>query len=1161
MRFILPILLCSALKIFPLTLNVTVGGDANSTTGGTFDAADVSGHSGDLRYCLNFILNEQAQSNLLGPYDVVFDTAQMGSSTVSLNARLPIVNLFEEETVTIGNGSGTVTITNGTAGSGGLYIRQGGAVTLQNLDFTSCSVQGGNSGTGGAGGGLGAGGALYIDAADVTLINVNMTSNQVRTGRGDATNGAAGGGGLSGNGGDGGVMGNRGGGGGYSGNGGNGIGSGNTYGGGGGLANGGIPGDTYLSGGGGAAILGAVGGGNSSQNGQAVTPSGSGTAFVVGGGGAGALLTNAGDGGGTMPGTGAAGSFMNPGPGGGGGGFDPGSSGDGTPGAMGGNGGVGGRGGGGGGGGLGTGGVGGIGAGGGGGTGAGGNGGYAGGGGGGGADPGPGGDGGFGGGGGGLSNVSILSAGDGGFGGGGGGTDPSGTGTGGGGGFGGGGGKGNPFGAGGVGGVTASMATGGDGAAFGGGIFLTNASLPYAGSYGWGPGTLRMEGNCSLSGNTVAQQGGATGNSATAGADLFLMSGTTLELAPGSGNTITFAGSIGDDSSNTLPGGTYMAGSGTGANVTALGGGTVVLTGTSTYIGATGVEASTTLVVNGSIAASVTVDVGAIVKGVGHIGTYSGSAASIVNGTVQPGNSIGTLFFDSGLTLGASSTTSIEFDPATSSLIDVTGSASLAGTLQMVPQAGTYTGGTTYTVLSATTGVTGTFSSVVSSDPSFPFPLNVIYPTMAPWDVLVILGGGSSSLLVSQMHGNNRIVADYLNSLGSNFLGTPFNMLASLPFNEQVHAVEMIDPDRLTFATFTSQNLAFNLAKLVEWHLGSYRQMRRAQLSRVAASSDALEDKISQGDLVAWRFPGFSSKSKTDDSLPGPSRQPGVPVCGNTKPWNVWMTGFGELTDQNEEHQNPAFDATLGGLLAGFDWDNIENGVFGGGVAYTHAAIHADNHFGSQTLNGGYATLYASVFAGDAFFNFALWGGYQHISSERNIIFSSFDETAQSSYSSGQLQPHFSFGYDWYFCSRRQKAIEPFVSFDWVANFTESFSETGAAPFNMAVESQYASMLQSQAGFNFYLLNPADWGDLVFRGQFSYINRLPFDTGRLTAAIVSAPGSFTVTTFTDPQNLFSPNAEIYYQNENGYYGSITYDGEFGSGYIMNEIALRFGRNF
>ncbi len=143
--------------------------------------------------------------------------------------------------------------------------------------------------------------------------------------------------------------------------------------------------------------------------------------------------------------------------------------------------------------------------------------------------------------------------------------------------------------------------------------------------------------------------------------------------------------------------------------------GDLTLTGVNTYRGQTIINAGR-LIVNGSIAntSSVTIADGAVLAG----------NAAIPNLTVMsgakltPGNSIGTVNIGGNLTLNAGSTTVIEIQQAQVDKINAGGTATLAGTLQLVALGGPYNFGTPYNFLTATGGINGTFATV-NTDAAF----------------------------------------------------------------------------------------------------------------------------------------------------------------------------------------------------------------------------------------------------------------------------------------------------------------------------------------------------------------------------------------------------------------------------------------------------------
>jgi hypothetical protein len=113
----------------------------------------------------------------------------------------------------------------------------------------------------------------------------------------------------------------------------------------------------------------------------------------------------------------------------------------------------------------------------------------------------------------------------------------------------------------------------------------------------------------------------------------------------------------------------------------------------------------------------------------------------------------------------------------------------------------------------------------------------------------------------------------------------------------------------------------------------------------------------------------------------------------------------------------------------------------------------------------------------------------------------------------------------------------------------------------MHQEGRFASMLRTELGLNNYLTKIFDKSFLRVKGKLSYVNKVPFHVGDITANIVGEPGSFSVTSFTETQNLVSPSIEFVYRANSGGYFTLSYDGEFGSGYFYNQFSLKIGKYF
>ena len=144
--------------------------------------------------------------------------------------------------------------------------------------------------------------------------------------------------------------------------------------------------------------------------------------------------------------------------------------------------------------------------------------------------------------------------------------------------------------------------------------------------------------------------------------------------------------------------------------------GVVVLSGNNTYTGATTVM-SGSLIVTGSIASSssVTVNSGGTLGGTGTVSTTRILPGAII----APGG--GTLHVAGGLTIASGAAYAVGVSSSAADEIVVTGAATIAGTVSLttssIPAAGTK-----FTILTASGGVTGTFSLANSSVLGMPTP-------------------------------------------------------------------------------------------------------------------------------------------------------------------------------------------------------------------------------------------------------------------------------------------------------------------------------------------------------------------------------------------------------------------------------------------------------
>ncbi|MBX9748059.1 MAG: autotransporter-associated beta strand repeat-containing protein [Roseococcus sp.] len=281
-----------------------------------------------------------------------------------------------------------------------------------------------------------------------------------------------------------------------------------------------------------------------------------------------------------------------------------------------------------------------------------------------------------------------------------------------------------------------------------------------------GAGTLRLGGANTYAGPTTVQSGtllvegtgrlGAGAVTVAAGArlDLGRLVGPALSIASLAGGGEVALGARG---LTITTGGTVFSGSltdgGLGGALT-IAGGTTVLTGASLYAGPTTLQGGM-LVLNGSMAGGTEI----IVNGgtLGGTGQVPGLVVA-AGGSLAPGNSIGTITLGR-LTLAAGSSTEIEVQGTRSDRILVTGSATLGGTLRLLPLGGPYSFNTPYLLLQAGS-VSGNFAAVTTTG-SFGAGVR---PIVSVTETQVLLGLTPALLEVPGAGGNARATAAALNA-------------------------------------------------------------------------------------------------------------------------------------------------------------------------------------------------------------------------------------------------------------------------------------------------------------------------------------------------------------------------------------------------------------
>ncbi|MDP1608295.1 MAG: autotransporter outer membrane beta-barrel domain-containing protein [Chlamydiales bacterium] len=361
-------------------------------------------------------------------------------------------------------------------------------------------------------------------------------------------------------------------------------------------------------------------------------------------------------------------------------------------------------------------------------------------------------------------------------------------------------------------------------------------------------------------------------------------------------------------------------------------------------------------------------------------------------------------------------------------------------------------------------------------------------------------------------------------------------------------ALQSAAPTRNALSVFSAANNYFLLNQALASHLHNYRHSyNKAKDERFAESSEyallAAGERVRLGDLLEPELEQIEC----------------LPESGKRSPYYMWVQPIGAYISQKAQHQTVGFDPAVGGAIVAFEPVTTLHGQFGMGAAYTFTHVHEHGGAGSSNINQEYLFFYGTWSNRRWHVDAACWGSLFQTRQTRYIQMADDHFHASSRPTGTQLSPHLEFGYDRSFCFGKEKqhqwTIDPFIMADWPHTWQKRYQEKGNSPFNATQTAQHSSFLRTEAGIRFYETFLCDSWMFTIEEKGSYVYRHPYQLGTVNAFLVGSPGSFTVETLTSADNLGAVSLSFIFEplKTSLPSGSLSYHGEFGSGYQSHQI--------
>ena len=426
-----------------------------------------------------------------------------------------------------------------------------------------------------------------------------------------------------------------------------------------------------------------------------------------------------------------------------------------------------------------------------------------------------------------------------------------------------------------------------------------------------------------------------------------------------------------------------------------------------------------------------------ITNGADWTATGSWTIAGVTNaGILQPGVAGNPLKVIGDFTQAPTGTLRVALNAdGSGSQLQITGKATLGGTVAIVPSFSTIVGSKTYAIVTATDGVSGTFSGST---------LN----TNLLSDVLTY-------------DADDAFVTLFQRSIAANISGTR---------NQHAVAVAIDQGSAINPAAFSGA--VASIDTLSDANV-------RSALDRLSGESHAslTTTALQAGSLFANQFHqqgvlarlGDNGTASGQTAMAAGGRQnlarldggTNDPVANADMPWGVWASGYGQTGQLSGDGNSHRLDETIAGGIVGADYKVLPNLRVGAAVGYGGTTFSLDNSGGRGQVDHTQFAVYGGYTMGAVCVDAMIGYSYGDGTTSRNVTLSGGAATAYGHTTDNQALGSVEVGYS---LPVAGVSLMPFVGLGFGAVDQNGFVENGAGALNLRVHDQSASSVKSTVG-------------------------------------------------------------------------------------------------